>query len=82
MPSEVIEALFQRPVAVFPDPAHSHDETRFKAVGSTAKGRRVLRVFTLRTRDDGTFLRPISARFMHRKEVEYYEKAIARAENR
>jgi len=57
-----LESVFQRPIAVFPDPAHSHGETRFKAIGKTDESRHVLMVFTLRQRDDETFIRPISAR--------------------
>jgi hypothetical protein len=69
-----IEALFQRPVVVHPDPAHSGHERRFKAIGTGADGRHILIVFTLRRRGGSTFIRPISARFMHRKEVRHYER--------
>jgi uncharacterized DUF497 family protein len=31
-------------------------------------------VFTERDRGDGVLIRPISARYMHKKEVESYEK--------
>jgi uncharacterized protein len=82
VPTDAIESLFQRPVAVFPDPSHSRAEMRFKAIGTTEGGRNVLLVFTLRTRDDETLIRPISARYMHKKEVKYYEEEVARAENR
>lgn len=82
VPRVVIERLFHRPLAVFPDPAHSLAEERFKAIGRTDDGRGVLIVFTLRTRGEETFIRPVSARHMHRKEVEHYEKATAKAENR
>jgi hypothetical protein len=68
-----IEALFTRPLAVFPDPEHSRIETRFKAIGTTDAGRHVFAVFTLRKRGGATLIRPISARFMHRKEVRHYE---------
>jgi uncharacterized DUF497 family protein len=74
-----IEAAFRRPVAVFPDPAHSRAEERFKAIGKADEARSVLIVFTLRRSHGATLIRPISARFMHRKEVAYYEEAIARA---
>lgn len=77
-----IESLFDRPVAVFPDPAHSTAEKRFKAIGRADDGRAILIVFTLRTQEDSEFIRPVSARYMHRKEVAYYEKAIARTEDR
>jgi uncharacterized DUF497 family protein len=29
----IIEALFRQPLAIVPDPAHSHAETRFNAIG-------------------------------------------------
>ena len=77
-----IESLFQRPIAVFPDPAHSLGKTRFKAIGKTDEGRCVLIVFTLRARAGETFIRPISARYMHAKEVKYYEKEAAKIEKR
>ncbi len=77
VPVGAIEAAFLRPIAVFPDPAHSRDEERFKAVGRTDEGRHVLIVFTLRTYEGQTFIRPIGARFMHAKEVKHYEEAAA-----
>ena len=77
-----IEVLFKQPLAVFPDPVHSRRETRFKAIGRTDQGRSVLIVFTLRTRGRETLLRPISARYMHRKEVKYYEEEAAKTAKR
>ena len=79
VPLALIESLFFGAIAVFPDPAHSQGEDRFKAIGHTDDGRGVLIVFTLR--HDG-IIRPIGARFMHRKEVKYYETAIAHIEER
>ena len=70
-----IEALFSGPVAIRPDLAHSAGETRFLGIGQTAEGRHVFLAFTIRLRDGANYLRPISARYMHRKEVEQYEKA-------
>ena len=78
----VVESLFQRALAVFPDPAHSEAEERFKAIGRSAGGRYVFVVFTVRRRDGETLIRPISARYMHRKEVEHYAKEIAQAAQR
>jgi uncharacterized protein len=77
VPLADIEAMFQRPVAVFPDPFHSRHEERFKAIGKSAAGRSIFVVFTLRSRNRKIFIRPISARYMHRKEVEHYEKEKA-----
>lgn len=74
-----IEGLFRGPVSVFPDPAHSTTEERFKAIGRTAAGRMVFVVFTLRTLRERTLIRPISARYMHRKEIAAYEEEAAKA---
>jgi uncharacterized DUF497 family protein len=75
-----IEAVFRGDVSVFRDPAHSIHEQRLKAIGRTGRGRMVCLVFTLRHRHGRLLVRPISARFMHKKEVSYYEKEAARAE--
>jgi len=69
-----IESLFLRPLAVLPDVAHSQRENRFRAIGRTDKGRHVFNVFTLRHRGDEVLIRPVSARYMHKREVEAYEK--------
>ena len=77
-----IESAFRRPIAVVPDPRHSTAEERFKAIGVTNEGRHVLIVFAQRSRGGQTFIRPISARYMHRKEVRHYEEAAAKIRNR
>jgi uncharacterized DUF497 family protein len=77
-----IEALFRQPLAIVPDPAHSRAETRFKAIGQGENGRYVLMVFTLRESADALRIRPISARYMHQKEIRHYEEEIAKAEKR
>jgi uncharacterized protein len=69
-----IEALFRGSPKVRPDIKHSTRETRLQAIGKTEAGRWVFAVFTLRLRDGKTFIRPISARFMHAKEVQHYEQ--------
>jgi hypothetical protein len=66
----------------FPDPSHSRAEERFKAVGRTEEGRHVLIVFTLRTNEGQTFIRPISARFMHVKEINHYEETASKIADR
>lgn len=73
---EEIESLFEHELRVAPDIAHSTRERRFRAVGRTRAGRAVFLVFTLRKRAEGLLIRPISARYMHRKEVEAHEKEI------
>jgi uncharacterized protein len=69
-----IENLFTRPLAILPDAAHSQREKRLRAIGKTDKGRGVFIIFTLRRKGDELLIRPISARYMHRKEIEVYEK--------
>lgn len=70
-----IEELFGGTVMVLSDAAHSHVEARFKAIGWTSAGRAVFVVFTIRERLGKRYIRPISARYMHRREIEQYEKA-------
>src|SRR5258708_1551331 len=71
---KVIEGLFSRPVAIFPDTEPTRKERRFRAVGRTDNGRNVFIVFTMRHKGEEVLLRPISARYMHKKETEAYEK--------
>ena len=73
--TQLVEEVMRGPLKVAPDPAHSTTEKRFRAVGRSASGERaVFVVFTLRQRDGATFIRPISARFMHAKEIRRYEE--------
>jgi uncharacterized DUF497 family protein len=53
-----------------PDPS----ERRFRTACRLPSGRVVFVVFTHRERSGKTFLRPISARFMHSKEIRHYEQ--------
>ena len=76
MSIEEIEGVFKRPVVILPVTETSEGEPRLKAIGKTSSGRHAFIVFTWRAERDGSaMLRPISARFMHRKEVESYEEA-------
>ena len=68
--TEIEEALTGTP-AVMPDP--HPDEPRMRAIGKTAAGRYVFVVFMLREINQQTKLRPISARYMHQKEIAHYE---------
>ena len=45
-----------------------------RAIGKSAAGRYVFVVFMLREIDGQTKLRPISARYMHQKEIDHYER--------
>ena len=77
-----IEAVFAGPQAYLPDALHSRDEDRFIAVGSAGFTRPVFVVFTLRLGADGLLVRPISARYMHRAEVDSYVEALSQLRER
>jgi uncharacterized DUF497 family protein len=70
-----IEELFRSGPAIAPDIRHSDKEDRFLAVGRTAKDRALFVVFLFRMKAGNRLIRPISARYMHPKEVKAYEKA-------
>jgi uncharacterized DUF497 family protein len=70
-----IEEILQSDPLVLPDIEHSSEEPRRWAVGhSRTSERMVFIVFTLRDGPGGILLRPISARYMHEKEVRKYER--------
>lgn len=65
-----IEQVFANGPAVHDNPVHSDTEQRFKAIGQTNSKRLAYVSFTFR----GGLIRPVSARFMHQKEVDSYEQ--------
>ena len=71
--SEAEEVFFNHPLLLLEDARHSGQEVRYHALGKTHEGRRLHITFTLR--GDGTLIRVISARDMHRKERSIYEQA-------
>ena len=70
---EEVEEIFAGEPAVMADP-HSR-ELRMRAIGKTRSGRNVFLVFALRRVDGRTLIRPISARYIHEKEIEHYENS-------
>jgi hypothetical protein len=70
---EEIEALLSESPRVAPDQRHSQREERFIAVGRNARGRPIFVAFTVRWKNGERLIRPISARYMHKKEAEGYE---------
>jgi uncharacterized protein len=68
---EEIEQVFLGNPAVMADP--NPKESRMRAIGKTTAGRFVFLIFTLRKIVGNTVLRPISARYMHQKEIDHYE---------
>jgi hypothetical protein len=83
VPVAEIEALFMGNFRVAPDPKHSRQEDRMIAVGRTGRGRPLFVAFTFRVRNRQRLVRPVSARYMHAKEIAAYEKEeSAQAEER
>jgi uncharacterized DUF497 family protein len=70
-----IEGVFHRPVLILPDRENPMSEQRFRVIGSSPEGRKIFLVFTWRQHEGAQLIRPISARYMHRPEVEHYEKS-------
>ena len=71
---EIEFALGSHP-AVAPDFKHSQSEQRFIAVERTTEGRPLFIAFTFRQAGADLLIRPVSARYMHKKEAEAYEKS-------
>lgn len=67
---EIEQVLLGTP-AVMADPHPK--EPRMRAIGKTKSDRYVFLVFMLREVDGHVKLRPISARYMHQKEIIHYE---------
>lgn len=70
-----IESVFEAELSLFGDFARGDHERRFKAIGRSSEMRHIFVVFTIRERGGRQLIRPISARYMHRKEIDAYEKA-------
>ena len=71
--AEAEQVFVNEPLVVLEDAAHSIAEPRWHGLGRTNDGRLLHVTFTLRA--EGTKVRVISARPMHRKERTAYEKA-------
>ena len=70
-----IEDFFQQDhVLIAPSPLHVRREERYLAIGRSRMGKPMVVVFTIRTFGDTIRLRPISARYMHKKEAQTYEE--------
>ena len=76
-PLAEIEGLFGGSPGVYDEAGHSGQERRFRAIGPTNTGRYLFVAFTVREVRGRTVIRPISARYMHDKEVRHYEQRKA-----
>lgn len=72
----LIERFFRDDtIYVAPDLKHSQSEQRYLAIGLIEQ-RGVFVAFTFRVTDSETLIRPISARYMHKREWQKYEQAF------
>jgi len=71
--AEAESVFFNDPLIVVEDTKHGEGERRLNALGKTAQNRLLHVTFTLR--QNGTMIRVISARDMHRKERKAYAQA-------
>jgi hypothetical protein len=67
------QVFFNEPLLLLEDAEHGTTEPRLHALGTTTDGRLLHVTFALRC--DGTKVRVISARDMHRKERRFYDQA-------
>ena len=68
-----IEKFFEKELLVLPDEKHSQIEDRFIAVGPIRHDRTMFVSFTFRKKRGKILIRPISARYTHKRESEIYE---------
>lgn len=68
--TESEQIFFNEPIIILDDPKHSVAEARYAAFGVTDNNRKLVVVYTIRSKK----LRVISARDMSRKERAFYEK--------
>lgn len=69
-----IEEIFHTDPLLIDDPFLT--EKRIRAIGTTLAGRHVFVVFVFRLKAGVRLIRPLSARYMHKKEVERYERRV------
>jgi len=78
-----IEYVLKHTTFRIPDP--NPNEIRFRTALKALTGRYIFVVYTHRQYTNSIYLRPISARYMHQEEIDYYEqikKSLANANNR
>lgn len=71
-----IESVFHNNPFIALNNKHFTHEERLHAIGVTNKGKHAFVVFTIRKRLTEKLIRPISARHMHKDEIDHYEKQI------
>jgi uncharacterized DUF497 family protein len=79
--ADIEHVVVQQTTLLVPSPKGG-DEERIMAIGRTPEGRLAMVVFTPRRRGARNLLRPVSARFMHRREARKYEQEVSGPEDR
>lgn len=79
IPQSVVECFFLEKIWIAPDPTHSLNEERFLAIGKEKGGRYLIVAFTFRIKNERRLIRPISARYMNRREILKYEKTFTQS---
>ncbi|MBL8596792.1 MAG: BrnT family toxin [Devosia sp.] len=74
-----IEHVLDGDPFLVPDYGHSGAEERTIAIGSNRVGRPIFVVFTIRVAEGREIVRPISARYMHKKEIERWAEERSRS---
>lgn len=80
--AEIEHVLRHSETLIVPDAKNSEYEPRFIAIGRTPAGRYAFVGFTPRVVEGRAKVRPISARYMHKKEIARYEKESSGLQNR
>lgn len=77
---QTVEAFFGRSIWVAPDVKHSSTEDRFLAIGRGPGDKPMIVAFTVRAVKDLKLIRPISARFMHAREIAKYDQTFTKTQ--
>jgi hypothetical protein len=80
---KAVEEFFEMKIIFKEDTRHSLSEERFIAMGHTKSPKRCLFVaYTIRIKGNEILIRPISARFTHKKEEEAYEEQVKKLQKK
>jgi len=79
---EIVESFFKQRLLIKEDTRHSLSEERHLAVGYTKEGRCFFVAYTIRNKGSEKLIRPISARYTHKKEEEAYEAEIKKLQKK
>ena len=70
-----IEYVLGHEPMVWPTRPGLDGETRLSGIGCSEAGRYLFVVFTIRAARGKPLIRPLSARYMHQKEIDHYERS-------